>query len=157
MLSLGDHLYNLITSHRVLSCPFCSQALHHISTFILHFTSPIFDSLSISSSCFSPFLLSFLIFFFSFFTFLVQGPRKLALASHSASFVWFMLGLLKPLAAPIAWGLDTALPEENDTLTRNDVLGLVAVHREIAQEEGYSEPFGAHEEALIKVAFKWGF
>jgi len=62
-----------------------------------------------------------------------------------------MLALLKPLAAPIAWGLDTALPEENDTLTRSDVLGLVAVHREIAQEEGHSEPFGAHEEALIKV------
>jgi hypothetical protein len=68
-----------------------------------------------------------------------------------AGFVWAMVALLGPLAAPIAWLLDRALPEEPESLTRGDVVGLVAVHRELAREGGLAEPFGADEEALIKV------
>ena len=74
------------------------------------------------------------------------------MAASFAGLVWATLCLLAPLAVPIGWVLDRAVPHDCEMLSRNEVRALVAVHREIAREDGRAEPFNNDEEAMIKGA-----
>jgi hypothetical protein len=71
------------------------------------------------------------------------------IASRCAYLIWFILYLFYPLAYPISWILDRVIPEDKDSMSRNEIKALVQVHREIAQEEGVVEPFNEDEEDMV--------
>jgi metal transporter CNNM len=80
------------------------------------------------------------------------GPRQLDIAAGFANFLWMVLYVLGPIAYPIAWVLDRLVPEEETTMSRNEVRALVEIHREIAQEVGIVEPFNEDEEDMVRGA-----
>lgn len=80
------------------------------------------------------------------------GPNQLQIAASFSKFLWMVLYFLSPIAYPIAYVLDRLVPEEETTMTRNEVRALVEIHREIAQEEGIVEPFNKDEEDMVRGA-----
>jgi Mg2+/Co2+ transporter CorB len=84
------------------------------------------------------------------------GPQKLAIAAHFAPLVWCIMFFLSPVALPIAWFLDRAIPAKVEAISRNQVRAFVEVHRELAKEGGVSEPFLEDEEDMIKGALSLG-
>lgn len=80
------------------------------------------------------------------------GPRQLELAASLSELLWVVLACLAPIAYPIAWVLDRIIPEEESTMSRDEVRALVEVHREIAKELGLTEPFNKDEEEMVKGA-----
>ena len=84
------------------------------------------------------------------------GPDKLAIAAKLAPIVWVVLWAMTPIALPIAHLLDYFLPDDGDTLSRNEVRALIEVHREIARDQGHAEPFNEDEEDMIRGALSLG-
>ena len=84
------------------------------------------------------------------------GPQKLAIAASFAPSVWCIMFILGPVAVPIAWVLDRAIPVKAEAISRNQVRALVEIHRELAKEGGIPEPFLEDEEDMIKGALSLG-
>ena len=83
---------------------------------------------------------------------LFTGPNKLQIAAAFAPLVHCFLVVLAPLAYPMALALDAALHEEAKASSRAEVLALVDVERELANEDGRAEPFTEDEADLVKGA-----
>jgi CBS domain containing-hemolysin-like protein len=67
------------------------------------------------------------------------------IAAWFTGLVRFMMFILAPVALPISWILDSLIPHEGAAISKNEVFGLVEVHRLIAQEDGRDEPFNEEE------------
>ena len=83
---------------------------------------------------------------------LFTGPNKLQIAAAFAPLVHCFLVVLAPLAYPMALALDAALHEEAKATSRAEVLALVDVERELANEDGRAEPFTEDEADLVRGA-----
>jgi metal transporter CNNM len=90
---------------------------------------------------------------------LCTGPQKLAIASYFTPFLWVLMSAVAPVALPIAWLLDYVVPDSDDDAEGNaasrpgskqQLMSLVAVQREMARERGDCEPFDEDEENMIR-------
>jgi CBS domain containing-hemolysin-like protein len=88
---------------------------------------------------------------------LCTGPNKLAIASYFTPFLRILLTVVAPVAVPIAALLDFLVPEDDNSGgapsrpgSKQQLMSLVAVQREMARERGDSEPFDQDEENMIR-------
>jgi len=87
---------------------------------------------------------------------LCTGPNKLAIASYFTPFLWVLMTAVAPVAVPIAWVLDYLVPADDlggaasRPGSKQQLMSLVAVQREMARERGDLEPFDQDEENMIR-------
>ena len=95
-------------------------------------------ALAVAVLPFSGLLLSAVLFFGEIIPSAVftAGPNRLKIAANLSNLVWCIMTILAPVVMPIAWTLDRLIPEESSIISKAEVRALVAVHREIAREEG---------------------
>jgi len=147
-------LVNVIPRHRVLVTlllfnSVCNEALPTFLSDIMGRVCAIFVA-----------VFSVLIFGEIIPSAICTGPMQLAIASFFSPLLWCLMSLVAPVALPIAWLLDHLVPEHTDEDGREDpaskpsskqnLMSVVAVQREMARERGLAEPFDEDEENMIR-------